>query len=1170
MNWNCIFISLAFLGGATTELIAQDDTEGFNSNVLEIRDSIARELGDSTIKVLDSIAAISDPFFRQSKRRDLDDITIDSSFSKKSDSVLIQSPFIGTDSLIKFEFIKYKEVSPTSSSIQNLLRLINQSDNRLSGLFNLEFPNNWRLLGPSNKNILLDPNDTLYIPVRLFPSNDILGGISYVVFGKIDLDSTELSAFSYIEFESIRDVVISTSEKIIHVDPKTNKASFSFTVLNRGNTLEDVDIEVTPPSGFEIARKQNLLLRLNPNEDTIVTYELFKTDTSSNSDFFSKQVVYRAQYSHLNESGIILVYDYKSYYRDALHALQYPLKLTAGVFNLAQLNSERMFASADGMILINKNHNFKYKVSSFNLSRIGQYDFNNGTLNNTYNYSLSYQNKAHHINSSSRLFVEDLPIRFQGLNYIYDGVKRGYQFGAGRTYLPNALILYGGINLKNLKFPSKFRATSFIGSENFKMQVYSLKSELINRKKFKVSGGLTHYNGMNSTLEGQTPLRISSFGYQGSLVFNSNPFHSSAYINLRRLYGYNRDGQNFVARIRGSFDPQNNLKHSFIADLNSNEIQIGQSTRSLRNTNLSYRISIPRSNHYNFSITPSYRALNRQRPFSVNTAYESTQQFGIGTSVTHSISRETKIFLSILPTINSMSFTLKLNDGLSEYSLRSKSIFAYTLSAGFLKHKKSNLSIGFFRGPVYNYLFNINLQDSSLTPYSSSFIRLNGQYFQNIQLNFTVLRLSHRGLISYDLVNNALQVNLGTNASAELSHGFSAFSSFNLVTHHSAEVLHKRSSTFFNINLGVSKVFRWDQPYEKFRDLKIICFEDINSNDVLDDNEPRLENIIISLQARNNDFSDKMYSQFPDMQLVTDNEGTVALKDIPCALYQIEMIDLFNMYDLYPTHGRTQDVLLHENTSINIPFQKNYRITGKIKIYKDRFTAFDDFNFDRIKIRLVSLDRETSFETYSDQFGNYSISVNLAGIYHLELVHPWGDQLISRSENILIDFNGMKEFKHDIILQERQRQLNLKNAPSFAKDSADNNEVTIDYDQIKEDGIEQIFNDKNLLDPSKPETAISREDAINVLGENFEEIIDYQVHLGTYRKRLTQKEFDNLLDVTSKYKITIDFQDDALHLNKEFDKKQDAEFFIDSMRVFKIDSLMLFGRYADTLINLEK
>ncbi len=86
------------------------------------------------------------------------------------------------------------------------------------------------------------------------------------------------------------------------------------------------------------------------------------------------------------------------------------------------------------------------------------------------------------------------------------------------------------------------------------------------------------------------------------------------------------------------------------------------------------------------------------------------------------------------------------------------------------------------------------------------------------------------------------------------------------------------SNKNININAAIKKSFYWQQPYEKFYKLIILCFEDLNGNGSRENNEPFLPNVNISLRAEKQDLINKKHSRSPNTDLITDISGRVRLK----------------------------------------------------------------------------------------------------------------------------------------------------------------------------------------------------------------------------------------------------------------------------------------------------
>ena len=65
------------------------------------------------------------------------------------------------------------------------------------------------------------------------------------------------------------------------------------------------------------------------------------------------------------------------------------------------------------------------------------------------------------------------------------------------------------------------------------------------------------------------------------------------------------------------------------------------------------------------------------------------------------------------------------------------------------------------------------------------------------------------------------------------------------------------------------------------------------------------------------------------------------------------------------------------------------------------------------------------YRTLTDEFGNYNLTIPGAGVYKLTCKHGYQEMLESKNAEVLVDFNGMKEYSYDFIFYEKDRLIDF-------------------------------------------------------------------------------------------------------------------------------------------------
>jgi len=216
------------------------------------------------------------------------------------------------------------------------------------------------------------------------------------------------------------------------------------------------------------------------------------------------------------------------------------------------------------------------------------------------------------------------------------------------------------------------------------------------------------------------------------------------------------------------------------------------------------------------------------------------------------------------------------------YTVRSDLNPAYNLGLRYTRNNTLNITGDVFRGPFFIYNYSVISADTAIIPFSSGLIRVSAGYNNEFKISNIDLILNLRAFYSLDVVTLSEQFNVGANAVAMLPKGISITSYVNWFASSYESPTGEISNKNININAAISKSFYWQQPYEKFYKLIILCFEDLNGNGSRENNEPFLPNVNISLRAEKQDLINKKHSRSPNTDLITDISGRVRLKKNPC------------------------------------------------------------------------------------------------------------------------------------------------------------------------------------------------------------------------------------------------------------------------------------------------
>ena len=109
------------------------------------------------------------------------------------------------------------------------------------------------------------------------------------------------------------------------------------------------------------------------------------------------------------------------------------------------------------------------------------------------------------------------------------------------------------------------------------------------------------------------------------------------------------------------------------------------------------------------------------------------------------------------------------------------------------------------------------------------------------------------------------------------------------------------------------------------------------------------------------------------------------------------------------------------------------------------------------------------------------------------------------------------------------------------------------------------------LEPYKyPDKTISRQEAIEQIGNDFERQIEYRLVIGSYKESLKNEDLERMIDVAKNNKLNIEVINNYLIVNRDFIDKESADRFSDSLRNVGIKTAVMLGKYEGVLIELDE
>ena len=235
------------------------------------------------------------------------------------------------------------------------------------------------------------------------------------------------------------------------------------------------------------------------------------------------------------------------------------------------------------------------------------------------------------------------------------------------------------------------------------------------------------------------------------------------------------------------------------------------------------------------------------------------------------------------------------------------------------------------------------------------------------------------------------------------------------------------SQRLYTMHAGFLKKFDWEHPRVKYHDLKVVFFQDLNGNRILDENELLLDNILANITQATGDSVAEPVGNFVEKELISNDFGEINYFDMPEGTYDIEMLPLTNLRDLYNINGAQQQFTIFEDMTLYVPFAQSYKVVGKVSVERDKFSSSGLISVADIRVTVTDPEGR-EFSSLTDANGHFVIYVPQNSGYHtVKVNNVLGEKFIPEQDEFIVNFNGYKIFEVNFKFMERKRKIKFNN-----------------------------------------------------------------------------------------------------------------------------------------------
>ena len=305
---------------------------------------------------------------------------------------------------IKLSFIKSNDSIKTSELYFNVLKVCNNSTKPITGIVTFNPPENWKIISSNSEKTTIPAGDSLLVPVRLSPSFDALGGISYILDATFKTTQRQISSKAYIILPLISKWEFTVEKKNIFFSDNNMNSLFHVKLSNKGNTNELIKLHFHAGKllyfNDDITNEKDDFIKLTANKDTILSYYVGYQSKLSYEDKFKFENNWKESVIRITASTESLSRDYtletkkfNNTYINGRDQSESPLNVYYLMSNIMSSQNPSNFLSVFGQVLLPKNAEIQYRASLQNYI-LGN---NNFDLNNQLMYELTYSDNRNKI-----------------------------------------------------------------------------------------------------------------------------------------------------------------------------------------------------------------------------------------------------------------------------------------------------------------------------------------------------------------------------------------------------------------------------------------------------------------------------------------------------------------------------------------------------------------------------------------------------------------------------------------------------------------------------------------------------------------------------------------------------------------------------------------------------
>lgn len=953
---------------------------------------------------------------------------------------------------LDLSFLKESIDTKSGESFFNALFIKNNGNKTELFTLNISVPQGWKVLGQEQQDLVLDPGDSLIIPLRVSTHAKAKGDIGYSVIASLTdgRANTIKNEYCFIKIESKAELRISVPIGTNYFDQKTLHSHFPLQISNNGNKEELINMIFNLDRGIGLGdsflETFSLDITVPPYTDTTLYYTVrLRPDLIEGKESFRLHLLAEIPGKKFSQS--VWFRTLGDNYTNYIPPTQKTLLVDFSAQGLmSQGRTPNYILYLQGKTLLKNNNDIYYQyrnLSSKSAEDLYKYNFMHVGANiNRWNFELGDS----YFNYETSLYGRGLTVGYTGNRFSIKSIANSEP----RTEIDNA-GLFGSIN-----FHKSVLNMGVSVHNDRRTDLQALLASI--EPKLKIGKHnvslLMAANPVKQDLDGKT----DRLEYSTELRYNSNlkRLRNSFRFRLATPHYFG----NYRGRMFGNINSQYLLnrrnKLSLSATLNQTtrpSISNGQTIYNNINNNLNSRL------FHSWDITPKVNffygpTFERYQKNQIQHKQELENDFISNTIGLQAGSRFRfdDPYTSLTPKItvgnvNIIDFPRIYGENLGLYSTN-RNYFIYYLDINY-RSRYWNLLASYEAGPrnIYTQFNYFYMGRSTRT------LRLMPSFDMFIYKN--IMHLEAGITYNNDMVLKNSFINTSTIFTWYLKNYWSAYANaFYTITNRTTS---SGTESFQNLYLeaGVRKELNLRHPRVSYHNLTLTLFKDFNGNYEKESNEPGIGQVIVSLTRESEERNEYIPGDVGNIELMTNYLGEVTFEDIPNGIYRVEFTPVGQEVGTFTKSTEELVINLQDNEHVYFPFVERNKVFGKIILNRSRLSGLGKLGTSNVRVTVTD-SHGRSYSTLTDKNGEFVMFAPVTDEYIVSINNIFYEDFDLRQNNFVVQFNGYKQFEVNFIFDEKVRRINF---------AATDSERLMGLQQVRRTTIAGKIKDANTQQP---------------------------------------------------------------------------------------------------------